>query len=82
MSPFFASGGQSIEASPSVSVLPMYIQGWFPLGLNGLISLWSKGLSIQKLSILQQRSEMENRREQHRVKGKALRTTLISLILL
>ena len=27
------------------SVLPMNIQGWFPLELNGLISLQSKGLS-------------------------------------
>ena len=27
------------------SVLPMNIQGWFPLGLSGLISLWSQGLS-------------------------------------
>ena len=40
---FFASGGQSIGAS--VSVLPMSIQGWFPLGLTGLISLQSKRLS-------------------------------------
>ena len=39
------SGGQSIGASTSVSVLPMNIQGWFPLGLTGLISLLSKGLS-------------------------------------
>ena len=31
--------------SASVSVLPMNIQGWFPLGLTGLISLLSKGLS-------------------------------------
>ena len=29
----------------SASVLPMNIQGWFPLGLTGLISLLSKGLS-------------------------------------
>ena len=29
----------------SASVLPMNIQGWFPLGLTGLISLPSKGLS-------------------------------------
>ena len=29
----------------SASVLPMNIQGWFPLGLTGLISLQSKGLS-------------------------------------
>ena len=35
----FASGGQSIEASTSASVLPMNIQGLLPLGLNGLISL-------------------------------------------
>ena len=40
---FFASCGQSIGAS--ASVLPMNIQGWFPLGLTDLISLQSKGLS-------------------------------------
>ena len=40
-----ASGGQSIGASASVSVLPMNIQEWFPLGLTHLISLQSKGLS-------------------------------------
>ena len=39
MSQLFASGGQRIRASASASVLPMNIQGWFPLGLNGLISL-------------------------------------------
>ena len=38
-------GGQSIGASASASVLPMNIQGWFPLGLTDLISLQSKGLS-------------------------------------
>ena len=43
MSWLFASGGQSIRAS--ASVLPMNIQCWFPLGLTGLISLQSKGLS-------------------------------------
>ena len=41
----FASGDQSIRASSSASILPMNIQGWFPLGLSGLISLQSKGLS-------------------------------------
>ena len=45
MSPFFASGGQSIGASASASVLPMNSQDWFPLGWTGLISLQSKGLS-------------------------------------
>ena len=41
----FVSGVQSIGASVSASVLPMNIEGWFPLGLTGLISLQSKGLS-------------------------------------
>ena len=45
LSQFFAAGGQSIEVSASASVLPMNIQDWFPLGLTGLISLQSKGLS-------------------------------------
>ena len=44
MSQLFASGGQSIGASASTSVLPMNIQGWFPLGWTGWISLQSKGL--------------------------------------
>ena len=30
---------------PSASVLPMNVQGWFPLGLTGLISMQSKWLS-------------------------------------
>ena len=41
----FASGDQTIGASASASVLPMNIQGWFPLRLTGLISLLSKELS-------------------------------------
>ena len=45
MSQFFTSGGQSTGASASASVLPTNIQDWFPLGLTGLISLQSKGLS-------------------------------------
>ena len=39
----FTLGGQNIGTS--ASVLPMNIQGWFPLGLTGWISLQSKGLS-------------------------------------
>ena len=43
MNQLFASG---IGASASsASVPPMNIQDWFPLGLTGLISLLSKGLS-------------------------------------
>ena len=45
MSQFFASGGQSIGASASASVLPMNIQNWLPFGLTSLVSLQSKGLS-------------------------------------
>ena len=44
MSQFFASGGQSIGALASASVLPMNVRGWFSLRLTGLISLQSKGL--------------------------------------
>ena len=44
MSRFFASGGQNIGISATASVLPVNIQGWFPLGLTYLISLQSKGL--------------------------------------
>ena len=43
MSRLFASVGQSNGVSASTSVLPMNIQGWFPLGLTGLILLF-KGL--------------------------------------
>ena len=45
MSQLFAWGSQSIRVSASASVLPMNIQDWFPLGLTGMVSLQSKGLS-------------------------------------
>ena len=45
VSGLFASGGQSIGALASASVLPMNIQSWFPLGLTGLISLLPKELA-------------------------------------
>ena len=45
MSQLFASGGQSIGASASASVLSVSIQCWFPLRFSDLISLQSKGLS-------------------------------------
>ena len=45
MSWLFKSDSQSIGASTSASILPMNIQGWFPLGLTALIFLLSKGLS-------------------------------------
>ena len=45
VSQHFASGSQCFGASVLTSVLPMNIQGCFPLGLTGLISLQCKGLS-------------------------------------
>ena len=45
MSQFFPSGGQSIEVSASISVLPMNTQDWSPLGWTDWISLQSRGLS-------------------------------------
>ena len=59
VSQLLESGGQSIGALASTSVLPMNIEGWFPLGWTGWISLQSKGLSrifsnitVQKASVL------------------------------
>ena len=57
MSQLFTSGGQSIGASASASFLPMNIQGWLPLGLTGLISLLSKGLSRVFSSIIVQKDQ-------------------------
>ena len=45
MSQLFTLSGQCVGASASASVLPMNVQGWFPLGWTGLNSLHSKGLS-------------------------------------
>ena len=50
VSQLITSGGQSVGALASASVLPMSIQGWFASGLTGLISLLSKGLSRVFLS--------------------------------
>ena len=55
MSQLFSSGGQIIGAV--TSVLPMNIQGWFPLELTGLISLLSKGLSRVFSSITVQKHQ-------------------------
>ena len=45
VSQFFILGDQSVGVSASSSVLPMNIQGWYPLGCTGWISLQSKRLS-------------------------------------
>ena len=45
MNQLFASGGQSIGVTASISVLPMNTQDWYPLGWTDWISFLSKGLS-------------------------------------
>ena len=60
--PSIPSGGQSIGVSASASVFPMNIQDSFPLGLTGLISLQSKGLSrVFSFSSLLKNSSQEFR---------------------
>ena len=59
MNQLLASGGQSIGASASASVLAMNIQGCFSSGLTGLISLQSKGLS-SLLQALQSSPQFES----------------------
>ena len=78
----FALGGQSIGASASASVLPMNIEGWFPLGLTDLISLKSEGLSnhlqhhSSKASILQcSASFMVQRSQPYMTTGKTIALT-------
>ena len=59
MSQLLTLGGQSTGALASASLLPVNIQGWSPLWLTDLISLFAKGLSrvlqhhISKALILQ-----------------------------
>ena len=54
----FPSGGQSVRVSTSASAIPMNIQDWFPLGLTGLISLLSKGVSRVFFSITVQKHQL------------------------
>ena len=77
MSWLFASGGQSFGAS--ASVLPMSIQGWFSLGLTGLISLLSNGLSrvlssttIQKHQFSGAQPFLKSKKQRHYIANKGL----------
>jgi len=45
---FFASGGQTIGASASASVLPVNIQDWFPLGLTVVVMYGCESWTIKK----------------------------------
>ena len=65
MSPFFASGGQSIVVSASASFLPMNIQDWFPSELTGWISLQSKGLSRVFSNTTVQKHQFLKKKKKH-----------------
>ena len=54
MSQLSTSDGQNIGVSASASVLPMNIQGWFPLGWTGLTSFLSKRQDSQECSLVPQ----------------------------
>ena len=74
----FASGSQSIGTSASGIALPMNIQGGFPLGLTGLISLHSKGLKsfLQdhnlKASILRRSTSVIQLSDSYQTTGKTV----------
>ena len=71
VSQFFASGGQSIGASASASVLPMNIQDWFPLEMTGLISLQSKGFSrVFSNTTVQKHQFFDNQQQGTKLKKK------------
>ena len=52
--------GQSNEISASASVLPVNIQGWFPLGVTGLVTLQTKRLSRVFSSTTMQKHQVFN----------------------
>ena len=57
MSWLLTQGDQSIATSTSASVLPMNIQGWFPLGLTDLITMqtpWESPRDSQESSLTPQ----------------------------
>ena len=83
MSWLFASGGQGIGTSASASVLPMNIQGWFPLVLTGLISLKSKDSSPApqlKRSILWSAFFMVQLSHPYTTAGKAIVLTIWTFV--
>ena len=53
LSQLFQSGSQSSGASTSVSVLPMSIQGWFPLWMTGLILQFKRLSRVFSSTIIQ-----------------------------
>ena len=86
MSGLFAWGGQSVEASASALVLPKNIQEWFPLGVTGLISLLSKGLSrafsttIQKHQFFSTQPSLQSNSLSYMPTGKTIALTTLTFV--
>ena len=81
------SGGQSIGDSALASVLPMNVQGWFHLGLTGLISLQSKGLSrvfssttVWKHQFFSAQSSLWSNAHPYMTTGKTIALTIQSFV--
>ena len=85
VSHLFTSAGQSVDASGSASVLPMKIQGWFPLGLTrfDLLSVLGTLKSLlqhhsSKSSILQHTVFMFQLSHPYMIIGKIIALTVCS----
>ena len=86
-SQFSISGGQSIGASASTSILPMNIQDWFPLELSDLISLQSRGLSrvisnttVQKYPFFGAQLSLWSNSHIHMTTGKTIALTVWTFV--
>ena len=87
MSQLFASGNQIIGGLASASALPVNIQVWFPLGLTGLISLLSKGLSrifsnttVQEHQSFGAQLSLWSNSHPHMTTGKAIALTIWTFV--
>ena len=78
-SQLFTSNGRSTGVSVSPSVLPMNIQGWFPLELTGLISLQAKELSRVFSNTMVQKHQFKNKNNNNK-KTKSINSSALSLL--
>ena len=79
----FASSGQTIGASAPASVLPMNIQGWFPLGWTGLISLHprdSQESSLDWLDLFEVQGTLKSLLQHHSSKASILQHSAFFMV--
>ena len=70
---FFASGGQRNRASASASVLPMNIQGWFPLG-------WTLGFPLGWFDLFAVQGTLKSLLQHHNSKASLLRRSAFFMV--